>query len=334
VLIDERRDTMLPELVARAPDCTFLRDYESLCWRFGKTPPPWRTRPAFWRTPWDDGDAAAMRAVRSALLGEARDVRAVRHEARRRRDGDEAHIRNVIAARAPEDLTRFERMLEWTRYWTQALNDRHGVTVGLLWERELIWRLGLRLSAEGLIPRAADVLLLRVTDLTEYAWSRSAAVLACTFEARAREYRHNRRIAAPEQVGGRATTAHVGTHRLSVPTTDAQPGAVLSGTGFGRGHAAGRARILRSMSPATLATITSADILVVLNENAFAYADWHSLLMVVRGVVAAARPAHHLTQVAREVGVPVVGQLGPAISRIEDGSLLRVDAERGLVYVE
>jgi phosphohistidine swiveling domain-containing protein len=56
--------------------------------------------------------------------------------------------------------------------------------------------------------------------------------------------------------------------------------------------------------------------------------------MVVQGVVAAARPAHHLTQVAREIGIPVIGHIGPAITHIGEGALLHLDAEHGTVRIE
>jgi phosphohistidine swiveling domain-containing protein len=90
------------------------------------------------------------------------------------------------------------------------------------------------------------------------------------------------------------------------------------------------ARIVHALDAATLDSFTRDDILVLLEENAFAYADWHSLLVFVKGVAATGRPAHHLMQVAREIGVPVIGHVG-GLERILDGQLLRLDAGRGTV---
>jgi pyruvate,water dikinase len=231
-------------------------------------------------------------------------------------------------------LKRFDRMLDRTRYWTQALNDRHGIVSGLVWERDLIWHLGLRLTSERLISQPADVLLLRTADLIAYADDKNATALTQAFEAHTRDYRRNLRFAAPAQIHSEAQSPPPSNDTPPPPETNTQPDAVLTGTGFGNGHATGRARILRTLTPDELDAITSADILVVLDANAFAYTDWHSLLMVVQGVVAAARPAHHLTQVAREIGIPVIGHIGPTIARITNGALLHIDATHGTVHIK
>ncbi|MGD9889744.1 MAG: hypothetical protein AB7U18_00435, partial [Dehalococcoidia bacterium] len=331
---DERLGDVLRALQERAPDCDFLHDYESLCRRFGKTPPSWGRRPAFWRTPWEDGDAAAIHAIRSALRGEARDVREAQRESRHRRDGEESRVRTLLTTKKPEDLARFDHMLDRTRYWTQALNDRHGVVVGLLWERELIWHLGLRLTAERLTRDPADILLMRTTDLLAYARDGAAAAFTQTLAARTREYHRNRRFTAPTNIGPTVEPLPAEDHPPQSPETNPKSSAELTGVGFGSGRATGHARIVRTLTPELIEAITPTDILVVLDANAFAYTDWHSLLMLVQGVVAAARPAHHLTQVAREIGVPVIGHLGPAITRIQDGAFLHLDAAHGTIRIE
>jgi phosphohistidine swiveling domain-containing protein len=56
------------------------------------------------------------------------------------------------------------------------------------------------------------------------------------------------------------------------------------------------------------------------------------LLVFVKGVVASARPAHHLTQVAREIGVPVIGYV-QGIEQLFDGQVLRLDAASGRVEI-
>ncbi len=63
------------------------------------------------------------------------------------------------------------------------------------------------------------------------------------------------------------------------------------------------------------------------------YADWHSLLTMVKAVVATGQPSHHLAQVARECGVPLVGHLEGDLSAIPDGAPLEVDGKTGTVQV-
>jgi phosphohistidine swiveling domain-containing protein len=109
---------------------------------------------------------------------------------------------------------------------------------------------------------------------------------------------------------------------------------VLTGVGFGRGSATGRARLVRALTATLLDSLDREDVLVLLDENAFAYADWHSLLMAVKGVVSVARPAHHLTQVAREIGVPVVGHVRAGVESLREGARVHLDAERGTVRLE
>jgi phosphohistidine swiveling domain-containing protein len=90
---------------------------------------------------------------------------------------------------------------------------------------------------------------------------------------------------------------------------------------------------VHALDARTLHTLTTEDILVVRDANAFAYADWHSLLMLVKGVVSTARPAHHLTQVAREIGVPVIGYVTRGLETLQDGTRIEIDAATGRVAV-
>jgi len=61
--------------------------------------------------------------IRSAMLGTSRDITVVAEEARRERDRcEEEKTRARLAAVAPDFLPRFDRLLEHSRYWRQALN--------------------------------------------------------------------------------------------------------------------------------------------------------------------------------------------------------------------
>ena len=92
-------------------------------------------------------------------------------------------------------------------------------------------------------------------------------------------------------------------------------------------------RVTDLASPDLLDALGPNDILVLPHENAFHYADWHSLLTLVKGVVSPGQPSHHLAQVARECGVPVVGHVQGNLNRIEDGMRIEVDARAGEVRV-
>ena len=72
--------------------------------------------------------------------------------------------------------------------------------------------------------------------------------------------------------------------------------------------------------PELLDALGPNEILVLPHEQAFHYADWHSLLTLVKGVVSPGQPSHHLAQVARECGVPVVGHVQGDLNRMQSQS--------------
>ncbi len=64
-------------------------------------------------------------------------------------------------------------------------------------------------------------------------------------------------------------------------------------------------------------------------EHAFFYADWHSIFTVIQGVASVGRPSHHLSQVARECRVSVVGYLEGDVGSIVDGARVELDPTDG-----
>lgn len=321
-------EEVLGELLSRDSSCPFVSAFESLCWRLGKLPPSWRGRPSFWSTGLVDFEVTAMHTVRSSLRGLSRDVVAVQREQKQTRDRAETSLRSKVEAGEPTLWARVERMLEWTRYWTQALNDRHGVTVGLLWERELIWQLGSRLVAEGVIGEPEDVLLFERHELESFVSQGDATELAAVIRSRKRVLRRQERLMAPELLCSSRAASVVAENEAADDTPD--DAGRLFGVGVARGVATGRARRVEKLDAAFLETLDRSDILVLSSDNAFAYADWHSLLTIVGGVVSRGRPAHHLTQVARECGVPIVGHLAAA-DAITEGTDVEIDGTKGVV---
>jgi hypothetical protein len=75
------------------------------------------------------------------------------------------------------------------------------------------------------------------------------------------------------------------------------------------------------------------DVLVLPYEQAFHYADWHSILTLVTAVVSPGQPSHHLAQVARECGVPVIGHVRGDLSVIKDGVRLHIAPRVGIVRI-
>jgi phosphohistidine swiveling domain-containing protein len=303
---------------------------ESLCWQFGKTPPGWLDRPPFWSA--GGIDLQLISAIKNAWLGKSRDVQELQAGSLKQRQLHEELVRTALAKAYGRASERFDRLVEWARYWDQALNDRHGLAAGLLHERELIWQVGDRMRREGLLERAEDIMVLRRSDIEMIAQTADLQAARITYIERLREFRRNRRLTPAPALGAPQMANEPKappTERLKEVGADEN---VLRGQGFGGGIATGYARKIYSLSDANvLESLGPNDILILPHETAFHYADWHSLLMVVKAVVTPGRPSHHLAQVARECGVPLVGHVVGDLDTIPEGMMVRVDGSNGLV---
>ncbi|MCZ6683752.1 MAG: PEP-utilizing enzyme, partial [Planctomycetota bacterium] len=325
---------IVPHLTETSPESAFVRDFEAFCWRFGKTPPSWRGRPALWS--FGVNDVQRVSAIKNALLGNSRDVRKLHVESLKTRQANEHEIRSAISNRGSSALERFDRLLEWARYWTQALNDRHGLTAGLLWEREIVWQTGTRLHREELLEEPEDLLVLKRADVETFAKTGDRHAWADAYARCRREYRRNRRLAPPSGIGAPRQDGDA--------KTDSEPQAAsahragqdepLAGRGFGGGSVTGRARlIVNLLDPEVLESLSGDDVLVLPHELAFHYADWHSLLTLIKGVVSPGRPSHHLAQVARECGVPLIGEVTGDLAAISEGATIHIDGTTGVIEV-
>ena len=63
------------------------------------------------------------------------------------------------------------------------------------------------------------------------------------------------------------------------------------------------------------------------------FVDWHSLLMVARGVISSGVPYQHLMQVANECDIPVVYSAERDLSRIPDGTSINLNSDTGEIHV-
>jgi pyruvate,water dikinase len=333
-------DTMPAEEVVfflqrEAQTCTFLAELEAFCWRFGKTPPSWVDRPSFWSA--GGVDTQIIAAAERARGGSARDVEAVKDEALARRRQAEAHARRELAGGSPTHAERLDRLLAWTRYWTRALNDRHELGVGLLWERELLWHLGSRLEHESLLSGPHEVLVLTRQALERIAATGDPPSARGVFRRELTAYSRNRRLTPPAFLGTpppECDTRSDEAPSADGPRTENDALHVFRGRGLSGHRITGRARKVTDLRDGTtLSRITNDDVLVLPHESAFHYADWHSVLTIVRGVVSPGRPSHHLTQVARECGVALVGFIPGDLQTIPEGATLHVDGTTGVVEI-
>ena len=232
-------------------------------------------------------------------------------------------------------LARFERLLDWARYWGPALNDR--TLAVLLFSRlqEVVWRTGLALYEEGITETADEVHLLSAADLRQIAGSRQRQASRALSQTRRREFDRNQRLTAPAFLGTKPASEQ---SPISSAPTAARPaggdGPVLSGQSWTPWNATGVARIAKNLSDAALlASLAPETILVCDGSSISYYADWASLFLVVTGLVIVGQHGgmHHAIQIARECGVAFVQLPEAELSRLQDGARIEVDGAAGTV---
>jgi hypothetical protein len=331
-----RLDQILPTLMNDEPHCEFLRQYESFCWDSGKPPPNWLTRPPFWST--GANDVQWMHSIKCAVLSRARDVDQMRQAAVKLRGQSEKSLLESVDKRHPDQRERVLKVLYWTRCWTQALNERHAIASPLLWEKELMWQVELRLHRADVFGTPDEILLFFREDLIRYARTLDDAKLKQLRNRRKLEYESNLRLQDPSETGPRSESSSLPAQiqAESSSAVDSSPAPTsFSGEGMVAGQVTGRARLVYDLyDPALLDSLSTNDILVLPYEYAFFYSNWHSLLTLVRGVVSPGKPSHHLIQVARECRVPVVGQVVGDLGTIHEGVEIRIDGRTGeIVFV-
>ena len=334
---------IIPYLLAHHPECQFLKDYEAYCWRYGVFPHTWLSRPPAWSTAEVADAKQQLLIIRRALMGGGRDIRRHFDQCVRKREASEAEIRGVIQHKHPELLSRFNKLLDWTQFWVPVLDDRTWSHLPYYTLLELIWQVSVRLQRAGLIDRLEDMYLFSPEELERIGKTDRGGKDICIYRdlyvERKREYEGSLRLTPPEFIGayvqpssGPETPQHVSD---VVDIRTAEQGEVLIGQGFTPGHVTGVARKVENLKDTTLLDSLNKNDILVCVEGAFDnQTDWLSLLMIVRGVVMVENSADsHISQIARECGIPVINlpKSGPA--SIPDNTQIILDGKAGTVTI-
>lgn len=247
----------------------------------------------------------------------------------------------VRAAVPPAHLDRFDSILGQARD-AMDLRDDNGPTtaewpLGLL--RLALLELGRRLVARGIMNHPELAFELEPDELEPALFD--ARPDGETLEARAERRRGLKFVVAPRLLGpdepapppdvlpanlatlvGMVQTVMM---HLGMDGTDNASG--LHGTGIGDGRVRGRARLATSPE-AALDVLEPGDILVVAGTTP----AYNLVLSVVSGIVTAeGGPMSHAAVMARELGIPAVVGAKAALTDIEDGTTVEVDAAAGEV---
>ena len=116
--------------------------------------------------------------------------------------------------------------------------------------------------------------------------------------------------------------------RFMPSNEEVQTGPTLTGLGASGGTATGPARLLRG--PDDFARMQPGDVLVAPITTP-AYTPFFAMAAAV--VTDVGGPLSHSSIVAREYGIPAVLGTGSATARIQDGDVITVDGDKGVVIL-
>ena len=328
----------LSELVAHLAeekvDSPFILAFERYCNDMGLIPP---NRSAGTADGWQR-HRSMLQLVRGAIRAWGRDTRKVQEEAASRREAALATARRTLAAKAPDQLTRFERLLDWAYFWGPALNDRGWVGLTVNQMQDLVDAMCQGLQQDGLIDTIGDLGYFTAEDLAHIAQTQDIAEGRRIWERRRREYEYNARLAPPDHLG-KAPKERVprAAHPARQEILSADPATLVQGKGAVPGKNSGRARRIDALDEAD--TIDAGEVVLFAQSPQVFAGDTPTLLSITlraSGMVCLEGPfglMYHLAQVARECGVPIVLVSPADMRRIPEGARLELDGTRGTVRV-
>ncbi len=200
--------------------------------------------------------------------------------------------------------------------------------------RHFVLEVGRRLVREGLVAKADDVFFLTMDEVSAWLTERSRGQVAepmmpaLRVAARRAEYETFCRAPDPPDTFTLSAGRLVAETTMEEPLSQEAAARVLRGLPGSPGQVRGVARVLDN--PRDGEQLRPGEILVA------PYTDvgWTPLFLVAGGVIMELGGAlSHSCVVAREYGIPAVVNLKQATTRIEDGQIVTVDGDNGLVYL-
>jgi len=191
--------------------------------------------------------------------------------------------------------------------------------------RRLLLEFGRRMVRDGLLDEVDDVFHLARCDheaLVRSEWDgRGARALVAE-----RKAMRLARLAAPPPPD--LIVIHEGERAPAIPAASIKDDAVLGGLAAAAGQASGPARIIRH--PEEGARLQRGDILVAPSTDP----GWTPLFLRCAGLVTEVGGyLSHGAIVARELGLPAVVNVTNVLDRVQDGEIITVDGNAGVVWL-
>lgn len=328
-------------LVEHNDSSPFAHAYDAYCERLGLVP---LKRHDEIRPNEDAIHFAALQVIRDAFLGKAGSLVTNNEKVSQHRRECEAQFRQVLAKHEPAYLGRFERLLDWLYFWAPALNDR-GWEIVPYNQMERLWgTLCRKLQAIGLIDAPTDIGYFKTEDLAYIASTGDLETGRQIRQRRRLAYERYDRLQPPLSLGkvvDKSAEAkpkvNDGTKKESMLPAVNNAKTVIHGRGHSSGQARGIAHKIEALSESDTATAQHILILTKTIQPTSQYsALLLSLVLRVQGIVvvqAGHTYTHHIAQIARECGVPVLEISPDDLDHIPYSARLVVDGAEGTVTI-
>ncbi len=315
----------------------FMTAFADYCSRFGLYMPDHRTGLEAGERHRD-----ALSMVQDVLRDPGEDLAAMQIRAIQRRHACAGEIRQTLKRRAPGCLPRFDKLFDWALFWGPALNDRGWIGLPMQKTYELWWMVRTALVEIGLIDQIADFADFTTEDLIYIAAAENMAEGRTIGQRRRLEREGYERLQAPDYLGAPPATPITPTDAAAQQI--APPDTLTNGQSrclTGKRSVPGRCRGLAFK----IDTLEQGDraghehVLLLcrpLQPNAAKTPLLFSLMLRVQGLAIVEGPMmwmHHVAQIARECGVPIVQLADEQIARIPDGAELSLDGAAGTVTI-
>jgi pyruvate,water dikinase len=219
-----------------------------------------------------------------------------------------------------------------------VLSEDHGFWIDFAASHEVrrvFLELGRRFAEAGVIDGADDIFHLTIDEIRATAEAFGAIDWRAQIAARKAEIEFYRAVELPPAIGtlppgpppdnpiARAIGKFFG-----APAVQSEDPDVIAGAAGSPGLVTGRAKVVRSLAEA--GKVTPGDILVAETTSP----SWTPLFATVAAVVTdTGGILSHCAVVAREYRIPAVVGTGFATNAIQDGDLIEVDGDRGIVRI-
>ncbi len=246
-----------------------------------------------------------------------------------RRDAATEEARAALTVYPEPVRIEFERRLSTARTATRLRED-HNYLIDFSWTaavRAVYVEVGRRLAAAGSIDAPGDVIHVTPEESRAAFVQRPMGDLHTLVEERKAEMERYASTPVPETLGPRPNT------RKPKPSLDALKRRVardglITGEAGSPGIARGRARVIRSLADAEL--LQAGEVLVAPTTSQ----PWMPLFGAAAALVTETGGVlSHAAVVAREFKLPAVVAVAGATQLVQDGQLLEVDGDRGLVRI-